>query len=723
MEERGYTVGLVDSEWGKGVAQTITFIVTEDCNLRCKYCYVTHKSKNKVLSLDTAKKFIDYLLTCDEIERSDSIILDFIGGEPLLETELIDQICDYFKFRTFELGNEWYWKYRINISTNGVNYSSQEVQNFIKKNEGKVSIGITIDGTKEKHDMQRVFPDGSGSYDIVYENVKLWMTQFEATTKVTFASDDLIYLKDSIIHLWNIGIHDIAANVVYEDVWKENDDEIFEKQLKELADYIIDHDLYNTYHCTLFLEFVGLPYEKSDLCHTSCGAGKMLALGPDGNIYPCVRYYDHSLNHKAGYIIGNVEEGVDLEKSRTFLLTMYKYQCDEECLECPIARGCEFCQGFNYDEADSETNFQKAKYICKMHKARVRANNYYFAKLYHKKGIKREGYYWKKKLLFLLNEDYVSFCSYEQNGKKQKRMSREEVIQGLRYAEKHFMQPIFIHSKDMEKWELTDYENYEIVHRIPIEAYFEDLPFYDYQIVTDLNGISCLDKIPMQDNLFFNIRQDEIGNLSEAVDQLLNKAERINVNIQDITPDFNLKEYEKQLESCVEQLAQTYRETEVLKELNIITDLLFIEEHEGCDAGVNSYSYAPGGQFYVCPAFYSEGLESIGNVENGLDVKNPQLYTEDYMPLCQGCDAFQCENCKYINKKYTKEVNVSPSFQCMKAQIERRVSQQLQRKLPEYPWVNILEDKVCQDPINLLYPVERAIGYYKFKPPIYKSDK
>lgn len=67
------------------------------------------------------------------------------------------------------------------------------------------------------------------------------------------------------------------------------------------------------------------------------------------------------------------------------MLLMYKYQCDSECLNCPIAQGCEFCQGFNYDEAVTDTNFQRAKYICKMHKARVRANNYYFAKLYHEK--------------------------------------------------------------------------------------------------------------------------------------------------------------------------------------------------------------------------------------------------------------------------------------------------------------------------------------------------
>lgn len=62
MEEQEYTVGTMEPEWGNGDVQNITFIVTEDCNLRCKYCYIKHKAKGKKLALQTAKKFIDYLL-------------------------------------------------------------------------------------------------------------------------------------------------------------------------------------------------------------------------------------------------------------------------------------------------------------------------------------------------------------------------------------------------------------------------------------------------------------------------------------------------------------------------------------------------------------------------------------------------------------------------------------------------------------------------------------
>ena len=229
MENKRYSVGKMMEEWGAGKAQTLTFVVTNDCNLRCKYCYVTHKEKGKIMSLQTAKKFIDLVLMDEERRKCEAVILDFIGGEPLLEAQLIEQICDYFKIRTYELKCSWYWNYRINITTNGVNYNDNAVQRLIKKNSGKIYIGITLDGTQRKHDLQRVFPDGSGSYSIIEKNISLWMKQFEASTKVTFASEDLKYLKESIIHLWNMGIKNVSANVVYENVWKEDDDIIFSR--------------------------------------------------------------------------------------------------------------------------------------------------------------------------------------------------------------------------------------------------------------------------------------------------------------------------------------------------------------------------------------------------------------------------------------------------------------------------------------------------------------
>ena len=137
---------------------------------------------------------------------------------------------------------------------------------------GKMSCSITVDGTKEKHDLQRVFPDGSGSYDVIIKNIPLLIKQFGGATKVTFASDDLPLLKDSIISLWENGIGDVSANVVFEDVWKDGDEVIFETQLKELADYILDNQLFDKYCCSLFDDTIGGYYKKDELLKTYCGA-------------------------------------------------------------------------------------------------------------------------------------------------------------------------------------------------------------------------------------------------------------------------------------------------------------------------------------------------------------------------------------------------------------------------------------------------------------------
>lgn len=107
-----YLFGKNIAGWKNNVAQTITFVVTEDCNLRCKYCYITHKASNKKMNFDTAKKFIDYILN-GNIDKKEAVIIEFIGGEPLLEIDLIDKITDYFKLQCYLLDDEWFWNYRI----------------------------------------------------------------------------------------------------------------------------------------------------------------------------------------------------------------------------------------------------------------------------------------------------------------------------------------------------------------------------------------------------------------------------------------------------------------------------------------------------------------------------------------------------------------------------------------------------------------------------------
>ncbi len=372
--------------WQDGMAKNITFIVTKDCQLACKYCYLVGKNSKERMSWEVARKAIDYILDNEAQFREESVVWDFIGGEPFLEIDLIDRICDYIKCEMYRRDHHWFKSYRFSLTTNGINYDSPKVQKFIEKNLAHLSVGITIDGTRRKHDINRVYKGtGTGSYDDVVRNIPLWLSQFpQDGTKVTISSEDIPYIKESVLHLYSLGIHQVNINCVFEDVWKDGDDILFEQQLVELADSILDGGYYKDYSCSFFSESIGKPMDRELENQNWCGAGKMLAVDANGIFYPCTRFAKYSLRSKDPWIIGNVDEGIDQDKVRPFLLLDRCTQSKAECVDCEVASGCAWCQGENYDAACTPTVYQRSTAICKMHKARVRANNYYWNKLYRR---------------------------------------------------------------------------------------------------------------------------------------------------------------------------------------------------------------------------------------------------------------------------------------------------------------------------------------------------
>lgn len=350
------------------------------------------------MSFEVAKQAIDYILGHEKDFPEESVVWEFIGGEPFLEIELIDKICDYLKIEMFRKNHHWFESYRFSFATNGINYNTEKVQDFIAKNWDHLSIGISIDGTKRKHDLNRIWKpqnddnsdaNGSkkerGSYDDVVKNIPLWLSQFpDAATKVTVSSEDIPYITESVLHLYSLGIHEVNINCVFEEVWKEGDDRLFENQLLQLADAIIDGGYYNEYSCSFFSELIGKPLDIKLENQNWCGAGMMLSIDAAGNFYPCTRFAAYSLRSKKPVFIGNIHDGIDNNKLRPYLLLKRSLQSNQDCMNCEIASGCAWCQGENYDAADTPTIYQRSTAICKMHKARVRANNYYWNKLYRK---------------------------------------------------------------------------------------------------------------------------------------------------------------------------------------------------------------------------------------------------------------------------------------------------------------------------------------------------
>ena len=122
-----------DRGWQEGAAKSITFIVTKDCQLACKYCYLVGKNMSERMPWEVAKAAVDYVLSRrdDPDFAQPSVIWDFIGGEPFLEIDLIDKVCDYIKTEMYRLDHPWFNSYRFSFSTNGINYDSPKVHTVV----------------------------------------------------------------------------------------------------------------------------------------------------------------------------------------------------------------------------------------------------------------------------------------------------------------------------------------------------------------------------------------------------------------------------------------------------------------------------------------------------------------------------------------------------------------------------------------------------------------
>lgn len=148
-----------DNQQPKRNIQRITLHVSNDCNLRCKYCYASGGGYGKnrgLMTLDTARRFVNYC--CANFDSVENLV--FFGGEPFLNIQIIEFICNYFheKFNNGEISNIP----KFGAITNGT-LNSDRIFNVIHKYFSFLT--VSIDGPKEINDLNRVTIDGSGSFD------------------------------------------------------------------------------------------------------------------------------------------------------------------------------------------------------------------------------------------------------------------------------------------------------------------------------------------------------------------------------------------------------------------------------------------------------------------------------------------------------------------------------------------------------------------------------
>jgi uncharacterized protein len=351
----------------------VTFNITEDCNLRCKYCYELNKQK-KDLSLSYAKRFIDLLLTDpdpiavlgteDEWILKQGLILDFIGGDALVRPHLVEDILNYFMYKSISLNHKWALRWRASISTNGTLFDEPYVKEFLMKFRENLCLGISIDGCPEIHNLNR-----DNSMDAILKNWN-WYKAYagkNATTKSTLNKDSIPYLHKSLKFLHEyLGLQHINMNFIFEPMGetKEDLDEL-DRQMASCVDYVLEHkdDLYWS---MLDKGFMCGSYMR-DPDDGWCGSGAMPALGINGKIYPCFRFLPHTMsNRELDFHVGDLWNGFDhKERFQEVRNQTRKRISPQKCLDCPIESGCAWCIGGAYSESGC---FYRQTNICEAHK-------------------------------------------------------------------------------------------------------------------------------------------------------------------------------------------------------------------------------------------------------------------------------------------------------------------------------------------------------------------
>ena len=312
------------------VVKALCLHIAHDCNLACRYCFAEegeYHGRRAIMSYEVGKKALDFLVA--NSSNRTNLEVDFFGGEPLMNWEVVKQLVAYGR----SLEEEHHKKFRFTITTNGV-LLNDEILEFVNKEMGNMV--LSIDGRKEVHDRMRPHRGGQGSYDEIVPKFKKAAEsrgQMNYYVRGTYTHYNTDFAKD-VLHLADLGFKQISVEPVVapetEDyAIREEDLPQLLAQYDELAEEMIkrrkEGNGFNFFHFMIDLE--GGPCVAKRL--SGCGSGtEYLAVTPWGDLYPC-----HQFVGNEDFLMGNVDEGV----LRTDIRDEFK-QCNvyakEKCKDC-----------------------------------------------------------------------------------------------------------------------------------------------------------------------------------------------------------------------------------------------------------------------------------------------------------------------------------------------------------------------------------------------------
>ncbi|MBR1423171.1 MAG: thioether cross-link-forming SCIFF peptide maturase [Ruminococcus sp.] len=297
--------------------KALCLLVSQDCNMRCKYCFAAqgdYGTGRKLMSFETGKRALDFL-----IEQSGSryfLEVDFFGGEPMLNYDVVKQIVEYGRSREEEANK----KFRFTMTTNGLILTDEQIDYLNKEMN---NIVLSIDGRKEVNDRMRVLVGGQGTYDKILPNFKRLTERRDKDkdwyVRGTYTKYNLDFSND-IMHFHDLGFEQISVEPVIADpkepyaiteadlpkIFKEY--EVLSQKIRKIRE---EGKFINFFHFMIDLDQGPCAIKRL----RGCGSGnEYVAISPEGDIYPC-----HQFVGIEDMKMGNINEGTfDLEKKDEF---------------------------------------------------------------------------------------------------------------------------------------------------------------------------------------------------------------------------------------------------------------------------------------------------------------------------------------------------------------------------------------------------------------------
>lgn len=292
-----------------------------------------------------------------------------------------------------------------------------------------------------------------------------------------------------------------------------------------------------------------------------------------------------------------------------------------------------------------------------------------------------------KYLIIQLDDSSVSFCHYDNERTNTNLVPLDTLREAIFWSMKENLTLQFLYPDYVIPQEYKS-EIAKTFHADIVSSTCEDESLRKSADVIVFDSIASINYFPFnrEQSYVFRIPLSDLIESTRMLYLILPKVDRVNIVITDI---LSFREEDKSLYSgCLEglsnKIANEYKAGHSIQ-INLLTDRLLLDGMNNCNAGDETITLCPDGNFYVCPAFYSDGNTQfmVGNIEQGLQIKNSQLYKLDHAPICKICDAYQCRRCIWLNQKATHEVNTPSHEQCVVAHIEREASRNLLKKIRE----------------------------------------